>query len=327
MKCEQAQDELLASAGFDPSDGLPSGLIEHVSRCATCQALLEKLRRLDTAARALPVPAPVISASEARSILLSQMAIESGSPAKPPNRRSWWAHCLVMPRWAAAVFVALSVGIGVWLANAPGELGNEARADESLLPDLVNWNVLLSELSELPQRQAVYTQRATDLSDRFRQSRLEPTDREIVEALLANGSWLRDHNDPIDEAGRFNDLADRLSEGVRATNPRAAEDRMSIMTHAYATIVEQGLNASLDSAKSRTDLTSYQTQKLEDVASRASKHLAHMENLLDRVPPAARKGIQRAIDAQNKHGGGNPHGVPPGQQGKKGKDARPENDE
>src|SRR4051812_14550149 len=116
MDCEQAQNHLL---GADTSDALAS----HLAACADCRALAAKVRRLDEAARILPVPP---ESAAARDAFLRQLQPAPASTPVPltPMWRSWLPTSpmrlrprrglrATWPRLAVAASVLLCLSAGV----------------------------------------------------------------------------------------------------------------------------------------------------------------------------------------------------------------------
>jgi hypothetical protein len=177
---------------------------------------------------------------------------------------------------------------------------------------MVAWNVELSRSHDPVQRQRAYAARAEEFAQACRQARLAPQDRDLADALLAHAAWLAGHDDPLEEADHFIDLADKLLNRIASPAGPTPEQLTSDLARQYDCLVEQGIAGNLDSAAS-SGLRPEQEGRWQSVADRSAKHLQHMQQVLQHVPTGASKHIEHAIEVQSSPPGRGRGKAPPGQ--------------
>jgi hypothetical protein len=255
---------------------------------------------------ALPMPAQAAASRSRFDQLLRNR------PVRQPASASRRFGRLRLPRSLAAALVLSALGTALWLLS-PGS-DREVHAAE-VVDQLLDWNLELTAGRSPGDRARIYSARAAALARGLQSAALPLAERELGELLLANGAWLAEHDDPVAEADRFNDVAERLVKQIAAAEvDDAAADRFG---RRYGRLVEQGVAANLERAAASAESDIDRQKRIEAVARRSEQSVQALEELLGRVPPAARKGIERALAARKSRGRGNAGDlVPPGLQSK-----------
>ncbi len=294
MDCAQARDWLLRSDDPRPEcSGLPE-LIEHTRRCGECGRLAEELQQLEQAWRELPVPA---GADRARTAFLITVG------RRPPPRLRFLRR-LVPPRWAVAALIVLSAGLATWLFFP----GSEAHASADVVERLIDWNLHLAETRSLDERNRIYAEEATKFRAALHQAELSPEDRELGRLLLDNGTWLARNDDPLAEADRFDEVANRLLQRVDSAAAHEREQEVSRVAEQYHRVAELGVGASLERVKSDPGLGADRKRHLDKLARREAKRAQALQALLERGPDASRRAIRRVLEAPRKHAWPKGHG-------------------
>src|SRR5207302_5553476 len=73
-------------------------------------------------------------------------------------------------------------------------------------------------------------------------------DRDLVDTLLENSAWLTKNNDPMAEAERFNDIADKLVNRMDAATTAKDEKRIVQLASTYQRVAEVGIDSNLERA-------------------------------------------------------------------------------
>jgi len=281
MDCNEAQQRLLEAD--DRSVELTSPpLAEHLSVCAECRRLAADLDQLEAAWRAVPLPA---SCDAARQAFLAHL---TPAPAPRVARRVW------LRRVAIGTAAAVVAGAGSWLWFD----GSSAEADE-VLDSLVDWNVRLTQAPSPDARRRLYREQRGALEARASKAGLRGEPSLLANALLENGQWLAAHADPLDEAARFNDLADRLMHAARDASRAGKARRAHRLWSQYDRMVEGGFGYNLLRAenvaadkpkKQRIDrLRAQSNARLDDLASLAADTPAPTDQQLQQLVKKHRK--------------------------------------
>lgn len=294
MNCRQAQDWLLQSE--DPQLALAGSadLAAHVAGCAVCRLVAEKVRRLEQAWRALPVPAGAI---RARAAFLKQLPRPAVLPIIQPRRTP--PRRLRAPRWAVAALVFLAVGMGAWLLfPAP-----RAHAGPELVDRLVDWNLALTTAASPEERNRLYAERAPQLKEELQKADMPADERALAESLLENGTWLAGNDDPVAEADRFNDVADKLLARMGSATDGGDAGQVNRLARLYSQVADRGISANLEKAEAAAPADPKAEQKLEAAALRHERHVEATAALVQRAPAPAQKEVRHAheISAKQQH--------------------------
>jgi hypothetical protein len=192
----------------------------------------------------------------------------------------------------------LTVGLSIWLLwSAP-----EVHASGDLVEHLIDWNLELSEAATSAERSRIYDQQAAALKQELHQAKLPPEDRELAEKLLDTGSWLTEHDDPLDEADKFDEVANHLVQRMQSAGARRDGAAMSCLARHYRRIRDRGIGAKLDKVEeASTNGDAERQKKLDGLAQRDAGRVEALQGLLDDAPNAAHKEIRGALESSKKH--------------------------
>jgi hypothetical protein len=202
--------------------------------------------------------------------------------ASRPRRRLTRARLV-----AAAVFLMASLGV-LLLFRSP-----EARAAPDVVERLIDWNLDLSRTRSRDERSRLYSGQVADLKATLAKAELPPEDRALAQTLLENSSWLAEHDDPVAEADRFNDIADQLVTRMDAATAANDEGRVVKLADSYRRLTEQGVDANLERALASGALSGERKQKLERAQRRGAHRAQRVAEILERNPEASRKALHR----------------------------------
>jgi hypothetical protein len=127
----------------------------------------------------------------------------------------------------------------------------------------------------------------------------------ILAATVVGSLKLAEERDPLRRADICNDVAESLSELIVFTAWSGEEETAGQLGHHLNEVVDRGV---------KTNLARYQASGPDDsrkaeyerVAQRGQHSIEVLQRNLERAPPAARKGLQRALEAKLSHGKGPP---------------------
>jgi len=272
MNCDAARDRLLTSD--DPANP-DADLSEHLAGCAGCRALAADLAGLEAAVRAYPTPATVVARRDA---FLTTLA-----PAPPRP---------VRVRHIAAAFAALAACVIVAVAAVavlrppPPDTPVVARANPSVVEELVEWNLKLSEADEPAYREKLVRDRLPDLQAAVESARLSADDRALADQLLAQGRKLGSGADPVDEAEAFHVLADTLLVKLDSSAGDAA--RSVSLARMYSEVVDWGVDRNLERAE-RQALKAEKQARVQDLRKAKRRQAARAAAVAERIPESARE--------------------------------------
>jgi hypothetical protein len=286
MDCREVQDWLLAAEDVRPEACCRGPVADHLRDCADCRALAERLAGLEHAWRAIPLSDGCHRAKQA---FLDRLAPTPA--AKPISRRS------LLQRVAAASAATALAGAGAWLL-----LGSrQAEASDDLVDSLLDWNLRLTHADSADLRRQLYAQDGPRLESAVATGHLPAEQSLLAVAMLDNGRWLVDHRDPLDEADRFDDLADHLLRMAHAAEKKGNYQRMNRLLGQYGRAISSGIDLNLDRADTSTARDARHRQKLQRLLSRYDQRTEELAAFGQAAPEPTRKEIQRALKLHQKH--------------------------
>jgi hypothetical protein len=193
---------------------------------------------------------------------------------------------------AVAACLLLGTGIGGWIALD----ATRSTASAEVVDHLIDWNLELAQAPSAAERSRIYADRAEPLRQAVQKAKLPGEERELAERLLANGSWLADHDDLMTEADRFTDVADQLLLRIDAASRRGNDKELRRLTHLYTRVTQQGIGAKLEKLQSLGVLNAEHERRLERLMLRDTHRRQKLEAVLERSPEASRKEIKKALD-------------------------------
>jgi hypothetical protein len=222
---------------------------------------------------------------------------ETRTTAPAGTRRRWRL------RATAAALAALAVGLGLVFFLAPA---SEAQAAHEVVGQLVDWDLDISQAQSLEVRRAIHTSRDADLKALMLRTKFQPEDRELADSLVETGSWLTRNDDPVAEAERFADIADRVL--ARLDSPDMATDGQPAMrlAESYRRIAQVGVSGNLDRIAGTMTFDPPRKMRLDSVIAGQAKRAQKIEDLLTFHPESSHKALHRALKGHSRK----PHSLP-----------------
>jgi len=89
-------------------------------------------------------------------------------------------------------------------------------------------------------------------------------DRQLAQTLLENGAWVAQHNNPVEEVERLDEVAKRLKDQMaRTQDPRKVEE----LNTQFLRVSDQGIKAKVEQLKAGP-LPEEDRRKLDEMESR-----------------------------------------------------------
>jgi hypothetical protein len=302
MDCNEAQDRLLNADLVEPQTQEPD-VAAHLETCPACRAMMDGLRRLESAARDLPtVPDAAITRQAFLELLAPAQAIATPRPALH-NRMLLWPRRMALSsrRLAAAASILLATGLVLWAVWFHG--AQKAAASDAVVDNLVDWDVRLASADSADQRQQLYASMAPSLQKSIIDLPVKATDRDLAEKLLQTGASLSQSVDPLDDAEHFADVADLLLDRMKSAAGAGKAADAERFAHYYSRVTDEGLAKKLSQAHhGGGNGKAARRARLERLNRRNRELEARLDKLLEQSPEPSRKQIRRAIK-----GGNHPH--------------------
>jgi len=200
--------------------------------------------------------------------------------------RGWFQR-----RGLAAASVLLVVGLGSLLLFR----SHEAQAAPDVVEHLIDWSLDLAQAPSRDERTRIYTGQVEDIKATLAKTQLQPEDRELAETVLATSSWLIEHDDPMTQADRFGDIADKVVARLDAATAAHDEQRIVTLANAYGRLTDLGVDANLQQAVASGAAGVDHQQKLERVLRCRVNRAKRLADILERNPEPARRAIHHAM--------------------------------
>jgi hypothetical protein len=263
MDCIQTRDWLMQAEHVNRYAELPqeaaARLQAHLDNCDDCRTLQEKLLRLESRWRAIPVVPSAQEVERSREAFLRHLP----KPADKDNRfilRGPWITRRAAARGIMAALLLLAVGLGFWMM-APS---SSARTDDTLVERLLDWNLALARTQTGPERDGLVN-RTGAFQAEIQEARLPAEDRELAQTLLENGARLAQHTNRIEQVKFLDGMADRFMDQIaRAPDPAKAEK----LTAQYRHISDQGIKPTVELLRSTGQLSAEERRQLDAVEAR-----------------------------------------------------------
>ena len=256
----------------------PSDLAEHVASCASCSQLARDLRQLEDDWRHLPMPA---EADQSKAAFLQNLPALKASTF--PARRRWSPAA----RWAAAAMILIAVGPFAWMVFSPAG----ANASSDIVDQLIDWNLELTA-AEPGDRQRLLADREVGFRQDLQKLRLPAEERDLAEKLLENGRWMAVNNDPLEEAGRLSDIADKLAGRIDSAAKQGSLQDTQRCVSRYKKVWDEGVHNSMDRAAQMKPWEMEKRQGFEHMERRDQSHREEFEKMMERARPEIRKVLE-----------------------------------
>jgi hypothetical protein len=286
MDCREVQQWLLSADDVCPAAWPPGPAAKHLAECAECRQFAARLSDLEQAWREMPIGTQCEQSQQA---FVERLAAR---PAEPRVSRRSLLQRLV---WASAA--SLLAGAGGWLLFEE----RRAEASDALVDSLLDWNLRLTRATSADERARLYAQTAPQLASAVADARLPAEQSALAGEMLETGRWLAEHRDPLAEAARLDDLADRLLRMARAAEKKGKYQRMNRLLAQYNRAMETGIDVNLQRAQSPTARDAAKQQKLDRMLSGWEGRAEELARIEPTAPDPTRKEIQRALRFHQKH--------------------------
>ena len=201
-------------------------------------------------------------------------------------------------RWLVAASVLLAVGVGgSLLISTP----RKAAASTDLVERLVDWNLDLTQAPSAADRSRIYSGQASALRAAVQKATLPEDDRELAESLLATAPWLTEHDDPLAEADRFNDMADKLMKRMSRATRGGDNRRAARYARLYRQVADRGIEAKVDTLRKSGSLNFEQQRRVERIILHDADRMNAVLALLEQAPDSTRKEIKQSLGITRKH--------------------------
>lgn len=279
MTCDAARDRLLTSD--DPARP-DSEVAEHLSGCTACRAVAAELAGLERAVRAYPTPPSVLARRDA---FVSDLPSSFPRPVRVRHIAAAFAALAACVVVAVAAVAAVAV-----LRPARPDTPTIAQTEPTVVEDLVEWNLKLSEADEPADREKLVRDRMPNLQAAVELAPLSADDRVLADQLLAQGRKLGTAADPVDEAEAFHLLADTLL--VKLDTSADDPARSVTLAKMYTEVVDRGVDRNLDRAE-RQALRAEKQARVQELRKAKRKQAARAAAVAERIPEPARQQMKR----------------------------------
>ena len=286
MNCVPCRDWLLEADEPATLEAAPAVIAAHIHGCDACQELMCDLVQLDEAWRGLPLPAEAETSREAFIENLNRPA----TPHRPAVRPGRWSSAR---RWAGAAALFMIVGAGL-LFFWP----SQPVAASDLLDQLIDWNLDLSEAESAADRQRIYHEKDGSLKKALGHANLKGPDRELAENLLRNGAWMVDHEDPLEELDRYEQVADQILNRVYDAGPDAG--RSSRFARQFRKIHERGIEKNLHRIKPDKMLDPEHKVKWNKFLRQDADRVEKIEQVMETAPDVSKKELRQTLELKHK---------------------------
>jgi hypothetical protein len=191
---------------------------------------------------------------------------------------------------SVAVAAVLLIAVG-FLFLAPGP---EAQAAPEVVERLVDWDLDITQARTADARLTLYDAQHRDLQALVVKTHLSPEDRELANSLLETGSWLTRNDDPMAEAERFSELADKVL--VRLDSATTGDSQQAVrFAEAYQRLSRIGVSGNIDRISTAGPFDLPHKMRLDTVIAGHTKRAQKLEDLLNHRPESSYKAIHRAL--------------------------------
>lgn len=209
-------------------------------------------------------------------VVPSPLPADAAVPAAPIRPRA--RRPLVL---SLAALVLLALGAGLWL------LPSRTAGPSDLIERLIDWNLDLALADSAVSRNEIYNREAGTFRTLLARAPLPPEDRELAESLLETSSWLTTNDDPMAEAGRFSELADRVVSRLDAATDANDPERIARFAESYRRLTELGVDPNLERAAKVEKMDPERKKKLKRTLAGRASRAKRMEDILRRHPEAS----------------------------------------
>jgi len=160
---------------------------------------------------------------------------------------------------------------------------------------MVDWNLQLTRSLSAPTRADLYRTGETRFRSALARITMPAEHVAVAQRLLENGAWLAGHHDALDEAERFDHLAERLLKLAGNAGEKGHYRRMDRLLDQYCRVLESGVNPNIERAEDSGALDFQSQRRLERLVLDDPNRVRELDALLQRAPKASRYRIRRAM--------------------------------
>ncbi len=231
----------------------------------------------------------------AGSIEAAEPATPSAEPSETRSRTAARSGKWRAWRLPVAIAFTLAIATSVVFLAAP-----EAQAGPEVIGQLVDWNLDISQANTPEARLAIFDTRNNDLKTLVGHARLPVEDRELADTLLETGSWLTRNNDPVAEAERFADIADKLLARLDSAATAPDERQAVRLADTYHRLAQIGVSGNIERGVAIGAFDQPGKLRLDKVIAGNTKRAQKLEDLLARPPESSHKAIHKALKGHSR---------------------------
>jgi hypothetical protein len=223
---------------------------------------------------------------------LSEIASLPNRPAK--------RFTLKRARWATvAALACVTFGLS-FFAIFLLPPSREVEAGPEVVEQLVSWNVDIAQAQSHDERQNIFDTRAESMRDLLTVSKLSQEDRELGQTLVDNGAWLTSNDDPVAEAERFGEIAEKLLSRLDTATGINDKKRIVKFADSYSRLTEYGVSINLERALARVSHDPKRKNKMDHLIAGDASRAKRLDDMLERHPDTSTKALSRARKAHTR---------------------------
>ena len=219
-----------------------------------------------------------------------------------PERLPQFSQVSRIQRWKfqavrAVAMLCLGMGVGFILNMSLAPSQREEKLLESLdvVEELVGWNLDIAQAQTHEERQKLYENQADSMRNLLSESSLSGEDKDLARTLVETGAWLASNDDPMAEAERFGEIADKLLARIDSASAARDKPRLNQFANAYRQLTEVGVSENLKRAIAANAHDPKHKRKLDHLIAGDDGRVKKLEEMLQRQSESNSKAIHRAL--------------------------------
>ena len=184
--------------------------------------------------------------------------------------------------------IFFGVGATVWVLMTPADV---QASSSDIVERLTDFHLELMETVDLVERQRLLAERGEGLRQDLLKARITPEDRELAEKLLKDSEELAKRYDPLEEAGRFSDIADKFVGRIESATKMGSVEETERNAKCYKNM-EFGMHKSMERIAQMKPKEAEKWPGYEQIQKRDEWQKQQMEKIAERARPELRKVLE-----------------------------------